>query len=211
MDINLHPRVLELVASRICHDLVSPVGAIGNGVELMQELGKDAGEEAMKLIADSAHQASLRLKTFRLCYGAAGTDKNIGFKDIRDAYQELLAGGRVKAEFAADIAAAVSSPPRGYLKTLLNLLILAEECAHGAGSVNVLSGGGGVRVTVAAENPRLREGAEAALKGESSPDDLDPRSVHPYVTGKFAASFGFKLGWSAPADGKMEFELSFQA
>ena len=88
MTVVLNPRVLELVSSRICHDLVSPVGAINNGVELIQELGEDAGAEAMQLIAASAVQASARLKCFRLAYGAAGTDKNIGFREVKDAFTE---------------------------------------------------------------------------------------------------------------------------
>jgi histidine phosphotransferase ChpT len=214
VEVLLHPRVLELVASRICHDLVSPVGAVNNGVELMQELGEDAGDEAVKLISDSAQQASIRLKAFRLSYGAAGTDKNIGFKEIREAFTDLLKAGRVQAEFEPDIGIKFSMPPRGFFKCMLNLLVLAEECNHGEGkiSVSVLEGSKGIKVLVTGKNPGFREGAEAALKGETSPENLDPRSVHAYITGRFAAYFGFNLGWAAQADfGRVEFSLSFQA
>lgn len=212
MDILLSPRVMELIASRICHDLVSPVGAISNGVELMEELGEDAGEEAVKLIADSAHQASIRLKAFRLSYGAAGTDKNIGFKDIREAFTDLLKAGRIQTEFEPDLGVKFSMPPRGFFKVLLNLLVLAEECNHGEGKITVsaLEGNQGVKVLVTGKNPGFRDGTDAALKGETKPDDLDPRSVHAYVTGKFAALFGFKLDWALQPDfGRVEFTLSF--
>jgi histidine phosphotransferase ChpT len=212
MDILLSPRVMELIASRICHDLVSPVGAISNGVELMEELGEDAGEEAVKLIADSAHQASIRLKAFRLSYGAAGTDKNIGFKDIREAFTDLLKAGRIQTEFEPDLGVKFSMPPRGFFKVLLNLLVLAEECNHGEGKITVsaLEGNQGVKVLVTGKNPGFRDGTDAALKGETNPDDLDPRSVHAYVTGKFAALFGFKLAWALQPDfGRVEFTLSF--
>jgi histidine phosphotransferase ChpT len=210
MDVLLSPRVTELIASRICHDLVSPVGAVSNGVELMQELGDDAGEEAMKLIADSALQASIRLKAFRLSYGAAGTDKNIGFKDIRDVFTDLLKSGRIAAEFEPDLGVKFSMPPRGFFKVLLNLLILAEECNHGEGKISVaaLEGNKGVKVLVTGKNPGFREGAEAALRGDTSADDLDPRSVHAYVTGKFAQVFDLKLAWTSQADfGRVEFQL----
>lgn len=210
MDVLLSPRVMELVASRICHDLVSPVGAVSNGVELMQELGEDAGEEAMKLIADSALQASIRLKAFRLSYGAAGTDKNIGFKDIRDVFTDLLKSGRIATEFEPDLGVKFSMPPRGFFKVLLNLLILAEECNHGEGkiAVSALEGNKGVKVLVTGKNPGFREGAEAALRGDTNADDLDPRSVHAYVTGKFAAVFDLKLSWTSQADfGRVEFQL----
>ncbi len=213
MDVMLHPRVLELIASRICHDLVSPVGAVNNGVELMQELGEDAGDEAVKLISDSAQQASIRLKAFRLSYGAAGTDKNIGFKEIREAFTDLLKAGRVQAEFEPDIGIKFSMPPRGFFKCMLNLLVLAEECNHGEGKITVsaLEGNKGIKVLVTGKNPGFREGAESALKGDTQPDNLDPRSVHAYITGRFAAYFGFNLGWQAQPDfGRVEFSLSFQ-
>lgn len=213
MDILLSPRVMELIASRICHDLVSPVGAVNNGVELMQELGEDAGEEAVKLIADSAQQASIRLKNFRLCYGAAGTDKNIGFKDIRECFTDLIKAGRVQVEFEPDLGVKFSMPPKGFFKVLLNLLILAEECNHGEGkiAVSTIDGNKGVKVLVTGKNPGFREGAEAALRGDTAADDLDPRSVHAYVTGKFAAVFDFKIAWAAQPDfGRVEFTLSFQ-
>lgn len=209
----MNPRVMELIASRICHDLVSPVGAVNNGVELMQELGDDAGDEAIKLIADSAQQASIRLKAFRLCYGAAGTDKNIGFKDIKDAFTDLIGAGRVQVEFEPDISVKFSMPPRGFFKALLNLLILAEECNHGEGklAVSAMEGNKGIQVLVTGKNPGFRGDSEAALKGETRAEDLDPRSVHAYVTGRFAAWFGFNLEWNAQPDfGRIEFRLSFE-
>ncbi len=210
MDVLLDPRVMELIASRICHDLVSPVGAVNNGVELMQEM-EDAGAEAQQLIADSAQQASIRLKAFRLSYGAAGTDKNVGFKDIRDTFTDLLKSGRVQAEFEPDLGPKFSMPPRGFYKVLLNLLILAEECNHGEGKVTVsaVDGNKGIRIMVTGKNPGFRDGTEAALRGETKAEDLDPRSVHAYVTGKFASWFDLKISWTAAPDlGKVEFQLA---
>ena len=208
MSIQLHPRVLELMASRICHDLVSPVGAIGNGVELMEELGEDAGGEAVQLIANSAKQAGIRLKAFRLSYGAAGTDKNIGFKDIREAFVDLLSSSRVEAEFESDIGVKFSMPPLGFFKVLLNLLILAEECNHGEGrmAVTVMDGNAGLRIKVTGKNSNFRGDAEAALRGDVSAEDLDPRSVHAYLTGRFAAHFGLPISWQV-GEGNLVFEL----
>ncbi len=212
MEVMLHTRVMELMASRICHDLVSPVGAISNGVELMEELGEDAGAEAMQLIASSAQQASIRLKAFRLSYGAAGTDKNIGFKDVRDVFIDLLTSGRVQAEFEPELGVKFSMPPRGFFKCLLNLMILAEECNHGEGKIAVtaLEGNKGIKILVTGNNASFRDGTEMALKGETEAEDLDPRSVHAYITGKFAAHFGFGISWQAQTDfGRLEFQLTF--
>lgn len=211
MAVEFHPRVLELMASRVCHDLVSPVGAINNGVELMEELGDDAGEEAVKLIANSAQQASIRLKAFRLSYGAAGTDKNVGLKEIRDVFLDLLKAGRIQADFEQDLGVKFSMPPQGFFKCLLNLLILAEECNHGEGKIHVTAGDGnkGIRVVVTGKNPSFREGAEAALKGSTPVEDLDARSVHAYLTGRFIDYFGLKLSVDAKPDfGRLEFQLN---
>jgi histidine phosphotransferase ChpT len=210
MSITLHPRVLELVASRICHDLVSPVGAVSNGVELLQELGESAGEEAMQLIASSALQAGIRLKCFRLAYGAAGTDGNIGFKEIREVFTDWLKAGHIQAEFEQDIGMKFSMPPQGFFKCLLNMMILAEECNHGEGKIAVtaLDGNKGIKVTVTGKNAGFRSGTEAALKGETAPEDLDPRSVHAYVTYLFAAHFGFTITHhSEPNSGVLELSL----
>jgi histidine phosphotransferase ChpT len=210
MTVALHPRILELIASRICHDLVSPVGAVSNGVELMQELGEEGDKEAVKLIADSAAQASIRLKAFRLSYGAAGTDKNVGFREIRETFSDLLKASRVQAEFEQGIEVKFSTPPRGFFKSLLNLLVLAEECNHGEGRIHIgaMEGDAGISIVVTGKRPGFRDGAEAALKGRTDPEELDPRSVHAYITGKFAAYFGFTLDWQAQPDlGRMEFQL----
>lgn len=212
MSVELHPRVLELLASKICHDLVSPVGAISNGVELMQELGEGAGDEALQLISGSAAQAAIRLKCFRLAYGAAGTDKNIGVKEIKDVFTDWLKAGRVQVEFDPDLGLRFSMPPRGFMKTLLNAMILAEECSHGEGkiSVSVLEGSKGVKVLSTGHRIAFREGAEAALGGKTPPDDLDPRLVHAYLTGKFALHFGFGIEYQAAPDfGRLEFRISF--
>jgi histidine phosphotransferase ChpT len=210
MDINLHPRILELVVSRVCHDLVSPVGAINNGVELIQEMGEDAGEEAMQLIAASARQASVRLKNFRLCYGAAGTDKNIGVKDVKEAFVDQIATARVTAEFESDLGLKFSMPPRGLFKVLLNVLILAEESCHGEGKIHVgaIDGNKAIKVTVTGNNAGLREGAEPALKGETTAENLDARSIHAYMTGHMARYFNVTIETAAQKDfGRLEFTL----
>jgi histidine phosphotransferase ChpT len=211
MSIQFHPRVAELIASRICHDLVSPVGAISNGVELLQDMGGEAGGEALTLIATSAQQAAIRLKCFRLAYGAAGTDKNVGLRDIRDAFLPWLSAGHVQAEFAEGLDLKFSMPPQGFFKSLLHVLILAEECSRGEGKISVTAladGANGLCITAAGKNVAFREGVEAALKGETAPDQLDPRSVHAYVTGRSAAHFGFTLAHQAQP-GQLELKISF--
>ncbi len=72
MDVKVDPRVIELLCSRLCHDLISPVSAINNGFELIAEFGDEMRGEAMSLMGDSAREAARRLKFFRIAFGAAG-------------------------------------------------------------------------------------------------------------------------------------------
>ena len=95
----LHPRVLELMASRICHDLVSPVGAVNNGIELMREMNADMADDALDLIESSIGQASARLKLFRLAYGAAGSEKLVGFQDIKTTFEGWVSASRTSVNW----------------------------------------------------------------------------------------------------------------
>lgn len=208
-DLVLSPRVLELLVSRVCHDLVSPVGAINNGVEFLEDMGADAGDDAMNLIKSSVHQATIRLKNFRLCYGAAGTEKNVTFREIRETFHDLMVGNRAGFSVADGADTVTADPPRGYYKTLLNLLILAEECSHGDGEIVVapLDGGAGHSVTVTSSRAAFREGAEDALTGKADVDALDPRSVHPYVTGALARFYNVRITHALSPKEKVSFSL----
>src|SRR5580658_5983515 len=95
-------RVLELLASKLCHDLVSPVSAINNGVELIEDIGGSVVDEAMKLIGDSAGHAARRLRLFRIAYGRAGSEENLGVKDVRQIAEQYLAGGKVNLAWPED-------------------------------------------------------------------------------------------------------------
>jgi histidine phosphotransferase ChpT len=81
--------MLEVLASKICHDLISPIGAVNNGVELIEDMGPDAGPEATALIAFSAQQASAKLQAFRMAYGIGGADSNIKPEDVHKAIELL--------------------------------------------------------------------------------------------------------------------------
>lgn len=71
----------QSLASRLCHDLISPVGAVNSGIELLTEFGDDPDGESMQLIATSAKTASEKLQFFRIAYGNAGSGANIPLGD----------------------------------------------------------------------------------------------------------------------------------
>ena len=93
---------------------------------------------------------------------------------------------------------------------MLCLLVLAEECAHGDGQIalRTLESTKGVSLTVAGKNAGFRNEGEAALKGGIDIDELDPRTVHAYVTGGFIRHFGLIVNYELRA-GEMEFHLTF--
>ena len=99
--------VLELACSRICHDLVSPIGAINNGVELCQDVAGGTADEAMALIAESGRRAAARLQTFRLAFGAAGGQPGLGADAVRAAMQPYFAGGKVRLDWPDTLDEAV--------------------------------------------------------------------------------------------------------
>ena len=88
-------RVLELLSSKICHDLISPVSAINNGVELIEDIGGSVVDEAMQLIGTSAGLAARRLKMFRIAYGRAGSEENVPLKDVRQIIEGYFQDSKI--------------------------------------------------------------------------------------------------------------------
>lgn len=193
-------RILELLASRLCHDLVSPVGAIRNGLELIEEMEDEPNPsfmgEAIKLIDHSSGQADRRLRLFRLAYGVAGREVR-GFGEMRAIVAGWLEGSRTAAVWDAGVPADAVTERTGIAKVLLNTIILAEEALTHGGSITVAGQGDGaagrLTVTAAGRPGALTAAAQAALDGTAAPDAVTPRTVHAYVTGRFAESYGVRL------------------
>ncbi len=188
--------VLELLASRICHDLISPVGAVNNGVEFLEEMGAESLEEALELISYSASQAAAKLQAFRLSYGAGGKDPNIKPEDVQKAFSNFIrAEGKVKQSWDPFGSLGPKKPlPSGFCKMLMAALMLAYECLPKGGMVFVEAGEESETLIIAeGDGACVRENMEEALKGELSSEDLDPRLVHPYAIGFIGKSYGFDV------------------
>ncbi|RJF79483.1 hypothetical protein D3877_22205 [Azospirillum cavernae] len=207
--VTIEVRILELLASKLCHDLVSPVGAIRNGLELIEEMREDAeadpvtgaalGQgflgEAVALIDHSSNQADRRLRVFRLAYGAAGREQR-GFADARDAAAGWIDGGRSALDWPERTPDPALGDRRGVAKLLLNMVVLAEEALPYGGRIAVAGEGdataGRVTVTATGRPGGLSAELAAALVGAPTAT-LTPRSVHAYVTGRFAEDAGLRL------------------
>lgn len=190
-------RLLELLASKICHDLISPVGAINNGIELVEDIGGSVVNEAMKLISTSAQQAAKRLRLFRMAYGKAGSEQGVTLKDIRATAKDFLSTGKCKLTWGDDPAFADVTEQKGSLKMVLCLTMMAEDVLSHGGDITVETASEpnkvGVKVTIAGSHAQLSEAMHLALKGESTVDDVTPRTVHAYVMGRMVDYYGFKI------------------
>lgn len=207
--------VIELLASRICHDLVSPVGAINNGVEFMEDVGDDPEQrkDALDLISHSATQASAKLMAFRIAYGSGGRDPNIKPEDVQKAMSQLIsADGKISQTWDPYGNLGPKPLPYAYCKMLMCTMMLAMECLIKGGYISVRPGEGNQTIVIAeGDSVLLRDNVEAALKQDIAADDLDPRLVHPYAIGVIAEHYGYNIRIKDKREDRVMFEINCPA
>ena len=145
----------SLLCSRLCHDLLSPVGALNNGLELMaDEQDPEMRERCLELLNESARASANKLKFFRLAFGAAG-----GFGDQIDTREAKAAlEGLFGADKRVELGWVVADDelPKGAVKLLLNLALIAGDALVRGGRLDVgAERGGGLELVIRAEGPRI--------------------------------------------------------
>ena len=199
MKVNVELRVLELLSSRLCHELISPVGAINNGIELMGEDDPDFVKDATKLIANSARTAGNRLNFYRFAYGSgrAGTGREVTLG--------LLEGGKARCEWSE----AVSALSVEWQRLACNMVVLATEALPRGGSIEVAAAAGkpGLSVKATGETINLMAEVRAALDGAMNVADLTARSVHAYYTARLAEALDVRLSVAEPQPGGAGFAV----
>ena len=203
----LSPKVSELLVSHICHDLVSPVGAINNGIEFIEEMGQSALDDSMSLISTSCNQAAARLQCFRLSYGAAGSGANVKYKDIQTVFENYIAGGRTQFRWA--IEGPNSMYPEGYMKVVLNTLMLADAGIPAIGELTITNSDNGVEITAVGDKIEFKDGVMDAYDKKTPEDELNPRTVHAYLTRVFADFYNIKLELAEKSPQKLRFVVGF--
>ncbi|MDB5557763.1 MAG: histidine phosphotransferase [Enterovirga sp.] len=194
-----------LLCSRVCHDVISPVGAIVNGLEVLEE-DNDASMQdfALDLIRKSATQASARLQFARLAFGAAGSAG--ASIDLGDA--ESVAKGMFNDE---KISLSWSAPrvlmPKNRVKLLLNLVMLATNAIPRGGSIAVDVKAGETDAdaptfTLSAKgiNARIPAHAEALIRAEPESGTVDAHAIQPFYTGLIARAAGMSVGMTLDGD-----------
>ncbi|CAN7392150.1 histidine phosphotransferase [Agrobacterium genomosp. 3] len=175
------PDLAALLCSRVCHDVISPVGAINNGLELLDEGGTD--DDALDLIRTSALNASVRLKFARLAFGASGSaGASIDTGEAEKAAQDFAAAEK-KAEVSWNGPRAIV--PKNRVKLLLNLFLVAYGAIPRGGNVDVLleSPDGDAKFEITVKGRMMRVPAKFVEIYEGRLEEaVDAHSVQPYYT-----------------------------
>jgi histidine phosphotransferase ChpT len=192
----------SLLCSRLCHDLMSPIGALNNGIELLaDETDPEMREKCLELLADSARASANKLKFFRLAFGAAGA-----FGEEIDTHEaEVALEGLFGPERRIEFGWVVSSEklPKNAAKLLLNLAMLAGDALVRGGRLDVGAErrNGEVELAVRAEGPRIL--LDPVLRGtlENGGDGaaVEPRSAAAWLAHRLAADAGGSLRLSDAA------------
>jgi histidine phosphotransferase ChpT len=213
MDVHIDLRVVELLSSRLCHDLVGPVGAVNNGLELLEDDMGDMGPEALKLAADSGARAARALQYFRLAYGMAGSRVGGRLDELRDLADGFFDSNKVAITWPAQ--GIPDEAPENLGKLLLNMLLLGSEALPMGGNlaIEISVGDGGLRVKVAASGDRaaLRDETRPALAEGATADDLTPRNVQAYFTCRVAERMGGAIAVDEGTAGSVSFETTLAA
>jgi len=199
------PDILELAAllcSRVCHDLISPVGAIVNGLEVLDDNPKPEDRDfALELIRKSSKTASARLQFCRLAFGAAGSaGAQIDLGDAQTMARGQLEDG--KLTIAWNLPRALL--PKNRVKLLLNMLVIAQQTIPRGGVLKVDPVGEGetmsFRITATGLNGRVPQNIADILKADHG-GAIDAHAVQPYYTRLLAQSCGLKVTLAAESDG----------
>jgi histidine phosphotransferase ChpT len=202
--------VLELTCSRLCHDLISPIGAVNNGLELLEdEQDPELVAEARALAARSARRASILLQAYRCALGNAGNQASFGFGEAIKLARDFLEGGRVTLSGVP--AMSPGDLPAGWSKLLLvGVILLSETLPRGGDLALSIEGEGDTaRFTITAEGPQIvfADDVKGLLAGDSGTAGLDARNVLAYLTGLLASRLKVKIDIGQNGGNRLDFRI----
>lgn len=183
-----------LVSSRICHDMINPVGAIANGLEVLgDEPDDDMREQALELIRKSAKQAAAKLEFARLAFGAAGSaGAEIDLRDAERVARDFVQTGKHTLTWQGPAAML----PKDKVKLLLNLVALGVAALPRGGEVSLVIAGTPEKpdfsIVAKGQAARLEESVLQLLAGGNGVT-LDARSIQPYYANRVAQAGGMKV------------------
>lgn len=186
--------VAALIGSRICHDLISPIGAINNGLELLEMAGGVEGAE-LDLIAESVGNASARIRFFRIAFGMAG-DQDLGSAEVSEILRDSTAGGRIQVAYRP-----ADALPRQEIRLVFLAILCLESALPYGGTITAEHAVG--RWTVSASSQRLNvtQALWEHLVGTGCGADIEPSQVQFLLLPAFAAQSGCSLAVELGTEG----------
>jgi histidine phosphotransferase ChpT len=188
-----------LMCSKVCHDVIGPVGAIINGLEVLDDgADEEMREVAYSLIRKSAVQASVKLQFCRLAFGASGSAS--AALDLGDA--EAVTRAYVDEEkVSLDWSVPPQARPKNEVKLLLNLVLLAYGGIPKGGTLTVRVDGLSMCVTASGDGARVPQTVTQFLAGTNADAELDARTVQVHYTVALARHLGLDFTVVETADG----------
>ncbi|TMV92876.1 histidine phosphotransferase [Thioclava sp. BHET1] len=176
-----------LLGSRLCHDLISPLGAIGNGVELLALSGQQLGPE-MELIAQSVEAANARVKFFRVAFGQAGHEQRLGHAEISGLLDGMFAQGRITVDWQIS-----GDLPRAEVKLAFLAILCLETLLPFGGILLIAPGPKGWVLSAQSEKSKPQAAPWEALNG--GVHDITPAHVQFALLPREMARLGRSLSW----------------
>jgi histidine phosphotransferase ChpT len=204
----------SLLCSRLCHDLLSPVGALNNGLELLaDETDPEMRQRVLDLLSESARASANKLKFFRLAFGAAGGfGEQVDSREAKIAIEGLLVDNK-RTELGWFVEAATL--PKPAIKVLLNLAMIASEALVRGGKLDIggEDTGGQLEIVIKIEGPRIILDPElrATLVDGEGENGVTPRAAAAYLVHTLATGAGGAVQVNEPAENVMVFGAVFNA
>jgi histidine phosphotransferase ChpT len=191
-----------LLCSRVCHDLISPVGAIVNGLEVLaEEKDEETKTFALDLIKRSAGTASAKLQFCRIAFGAAGSaGAQIDLGDAETVTRGFFEDDKTKVAWNLPRALL----PKNRVKLLLNLLLIAGQAIPRGGRLTVDPIGSGetmgFKVSAAGPNAKITPAVAGLLGGDTGDAPLDAHRIQPFYANLLAQAAGVKVAVAMEGD-----------
>lgn len=182
----------SMMCARICHDLVSPVGALGAALEVLgDESSSDMHEDAMDLVKTSAKQASHKLKFLRLAFGAGTSAPGVlSLEQIKSLVHDMYGEGKVNITWDTEIDGV--EKPQGRL--ILNMVMIALQSIPRGGELVIdlhhKPDASIFNFTATGPKARIYDEFERSLAGRAPEDGFDGRTIQPFFTGMLVRELG---------------------
>lgn len=202
-------RVVGMLCSHLCHEVVNPLGAVNNGIELLLDVGDDMQDDALSLIEGSAQRATRRIEFYRMAYGMGGMSAVGDLATARELADGLLMEGRLSLEWPDADRNPTLQPGCG--RMLLNVAAAAAGALPRGGvlTMTIDDAGGAAHICAVArgDRARLEDSVRSVFLGDVPVEDLTRRNVHSYFTARLAESLGGRVEVSEGGDEEVRFDV----